>query len=94
MAINVTAEVTAYGSVTLPRLGVSGQMAEPNCRRGIDVYQLVVVVLWLLVLVGPEAIAKANLSSGATATVDDYYAVIAAIAPAITVDYYQRRRSG
>ena len=31
---------------------------------------------------------------GATATVDDYYAVIAAIAPAITVDYYQRRRSG
>jgi hypothetical protein len=94
LAINITAEVTAYGSVTLPRLGVSGQMAKPNCRRGIDVYQLVVVVLWLLVLVGPEAIAKANLSSGATATVDDYYAVIAAIGPAITVDYYQRRRSG
>ena len=63
LAVNVAAGVTARQRHA-PRLGVSGQMAEPNCRRRIDVYQLVVVVLWLLVLVGPEAIAKANLSWG------------------------------
>ena len=51
-------------------------------------------ILWLLVLVGPEAITKANLSSGATGTLDAYYGAIAAIAVAVTIDYYQERSSG
>ena len=55
---------------------------------------LIVVILWLLVLVGPEAIMKANLSSGATAMLDAYYGAIAAIAVAVTIDYLQKRSSG
>ncbi len=40
LAVNVTAAVTAYGSVTLPRLGVNGQTEEPNRRRRIDVHRV------------------------------------------------------
>ncbi len=52
---------------------------------------LVLVILWLLVLVGPAAIMKANLSSGATTMLDAYYGATAAIAVAVTIDYYQIR---
>jgi hypothetical protein len=50
--------------------------------------------LWLIVLVGPAVIMKANLSSGATSMLDAYYATVAATAIAVTADYCQKRRNG
>ena len=37
--------------------------------------------------------AKANLSSGVTTMLDAYYGAIAAIAVAVTIEYYQKRSS-
>ena len=61
-------------------------------RSVIDGHLLIMVILWLLVLVGPEAIMKANLSSGATTMLEACYGAIAAIAVAVTFRYLDKRR--
>jgi len=83
--------VTFSGSVALAPFRVAGEVTVEERRSPIDGHLLVMVILWLLVLVGPEAIMKANLSSGATTILDAYYGAIAAIAVAVTVDYHQKR---
>jgi hypothetical protein len=86
------ATVTVSGGAALGPMTVAGETTVEERRSPIDGQLLVMVILWLIVLVGPEAIMKANLSSGVALTLDSYYAVVGAIAVAVTADYYQKRR--
>ena len=78
----------------LSPIRISGQGTVRDRQTVIAGQQLVIVILWLLVLVGPAVIMKANLSSGATTMLDAYDATVAATAIAVTADYCQKRRNG
>jgi hypothetical protein len=87
-----SATVTVSGSAALGPMAVAGEITVGERRSPINGHLLVMVILWLVVLVGPEAIMKANLSPGVTWTLDAYYAVVAAIAVPVAADYCQKRR--
>jgi hypothetical protein len=84
VSVAFLAVIVGTGGVTLPRIRISGQGKVQDRRAVIAGQVLIMVILWLLVLVGPAAIMKANLSSGATTMLDAYYGAIAAIAVAVT----------
>ena len=88
------AVIVGSGGVMLSPIRISGQGTVQDRQAVIAGQQLVIVILWLLVLVGPAVIMKANLSSGATTMLDAYYAAVAATAIAVTADYCQKRRNG
>lgn len=94
VSVAFPAVIIGSGGVTLPPMRLGGQGTVQDRRAVTAGHLLIVVILWLLVLVGPEAIMKANLSSGATAMLDAYYGAIAAIAVAVTIDYLQKRSGG
>ena len=93
VSVAFPAVIVGSGGVTLPPMRLGGQGTVQDRRTVTGGHLLIMVILWLLVLVGPEAIMKANLPSGATAMLDAYYGAIAAIAVAVTIDYYQKRSS-
>jgi hypothetical protein len=86
------ATVTVSASAAFAPMTVAGEITVEERRSPIDGQLLVMVILWLIVLVGPEAIMKANLSLGVTLTLDAYYTVVVAIAVAVAADYCQKRR--
>jgi hypothetical protein len=86
------ATVPASGGLAMRPMSMAGEITVEVRRSPIDGQLFVMVILWLIVLVGPEAIMKANPSSGVTGTLDAYYGVIGAIAVAVTADYYQKRK--
>jgi hypothetical protein len=73
-------------------MGLAGQGAVQNRRSVIAGHVLVLVIMWLLVFVGPAAIAEANLSSGTETTSDAYYGAYAALAVGVTIRYLDKRR--
>jgi hypothetical protein len=91
VTMSATATVTASGGLAMRRMGLAGQGTVQNRRSVIGGHLLIMVILWLLVLVSPAAIMKANLSSGAATMLDAYYGAVAATAVAVTIDYLQKR---
>ena len=77
------AVIVGSGGVMLPPIRIGGQGRVQDRQAVIAGQRLVMVILWLLVLVGPAVIIKANLSSGATTMLDAYYATVAATAIAV-----------
>lgn len=94
VSVAFPAVIVGSGGVTLAPMRLGGQATVQDRRAVTAGHLLIMVILWLLVLVGPEAIMKANLSSGATTMLDAYYGAVAATAVAVTIDYYQKRSSG
>lgn len=92
VTMSATATVTASGGLAMRRMGLAGQGAVQNRRSVIAGHVLVLVIMWLLVFVGPAAIAEANLSSGTETTSDAYYGAYAALAVGVTIRYLDKRR--
>ena len=86
------AVIVGSGGLALPRVGIAVQGTVRD-RRSVTAGQvLVLVVVWLLVLVMPVAIADTNLSPETQQTLDAYYGAVAALAAGLTFYILDKRR--
>lgn len=83
-SVTFPAVIVASGGLVLSPMSIAGQATVQDRRAAIAGQVLVLVIVWLLVLVLPVAIAMSGLSPGTQLILDIYYAALPAIAVEIT----------
>ena len=78
------AVIVASGGLVLSPVSIAGQGTVQDRRAVIAGQVLVLLIVWLLVLVLPVAIAMAGLSPDTQLILDTYYAALLAIAVEVT----------